>query len=1652
CSSSLSALSIAARSLSLGKIDAAIVGGASYFSLDSLVLFSKAQSMSGTASRPFDSQADGLICGEGHVFFVIKTLQKALEAGDQIRAVIRGIGVSSDGKGKSLWAPQKEGQMEAIRRAYRSGADPLNLQFIEGHMTSTPLGDPTEITAINEFLREVLPPDRKVLIGGVKANVGHTLEAAGLVGLAKAVLVLKHKIAPGQINIEKLNEHIDWDHAAVKVPMEPTPLSSHQADSPIQVSVNSFGIGGLNVHVVLEEMDLFHNLLRQQTGNHPALSGTPPKEGNHPLAPSKETTPTLPKETTPNPSKGDHPYPSKGGELFPHSPPLEGAGGGFVGVRNKSTADGRRQQKTPLPIAVIGIGCLFPGAKGADAYWNLLQSGSDPKTECPDAWDRVFFKPDEENPRERFLGGYITDWEYDWKKHKIPPKQIVQANPLQFMILDTVDQAFEHAGYKSKEFDRQRTSVVVGTTFDRDDFSMTLRMVLRLPEIIDAVKKTLKAEGMDDHELEKTVDDFHELIFERYPALLDETGSFTPSTLASRITKAFDLKGGAITIDSGNVSSMAALNTAIDMIRTGESSMVVCASAQRATCLAHHLLLKNKCRSTNNLDPLDTQADGFYPGEGVGVVILKSLEQAKADGDRIFAVIHDISCSAGQDQVDASEQSMRTSLQRSGISGEDIALLETSCDIAPDNRDRAVASWEQALTGKDGNTSREHALGSVFGQIGHLWGASGMASLIKAILALQHQESPQIFGTNEIPKSKFCRTTKKLEPYNDDGRLFSIVLSSDAVDQHYGISYSVLLERGTRVEQAVSRPKIHIMPTITPSMTPPRLRAFMFSGQGSQYKGMLHPLADASEDCREIIAGFDAKLRQLGYPTLAEVAWNESVDLGRDPFPTQLSLLISDTVFSELLKRFGCTADLVLGHSYGEYPALVAAGVWDFATAAAVTHARCGAINRVSAGTTGMLSTDAPIDWLQEVFQTVSSGRLYVSNCNSQKQVVVSGDNDALRDLDLILKREKYLSLILPVPAGFHSPLVDAVREPLKKALEHLPLWFPSQAFLSSVSGRFEAEPESIRENLVEQMVRPVDYIAMLQKAYKYGVRQFIEVGPKTVLTNLAKTIFAEQDDVEILHCDLVKKTGQEAWEHFQTVCQNIKQNHNQDSNQSRNRNPRNHPLPPPKEGNKEVPLLWRGKGWSPLKGNKESSPPLEGCRAAAGWFPPLEGCPTGRGGSSFASVNGYGTDLLEGLTFTEVSGTPYQIGYENGQRFQREIRGILHRYADAAGRNRLPLPDVSSVLDDAERFFDNDTLQELKGLAEGAGVPLRPLLRHNLSAYPPTSAGTEVARSGQACVFFAGNLKSGEFIHGANVDVPLYRMLPGAHLEILQVRRPDGKIPHLLASGVGFMGGVFGINASGLCVTTASLSEFPWDYTKTSGILPLHLLGRILAEANSIKETVELLKTVRRMGAWSFGISELSTGKIAHIEYDNDSIAIQENVPYVIAANHQLSGNFQIEGTVPKHPVHSASRYGRLQSLLKPMDGSFDCSKNAAFDALRDKTDPVLGRIPRHRTLNTLWRIDNVISLLVDASEGVLRLATTDITRTDASDNPSRHLTLPLVQLLPELERVLSAKTEPRKNKDEKNVPKTAKLSAVISRDEYIRRNTSKEGKNPNP
>jgi 8-amino-7-oxononanoate synthase len=252
CSSALVALHEGVWQLRAGLIDAAVVGGVYLtFTPDNFVAFARIGALSASdACRPYDGRADGFVIGEGVGAVILRRLEDAQAAGDRIYAVIRGIASNSDGKAEGPMTPRREGQLIALENAYRdAGFSPRTLGYLEGHGTATPVGDATEIGAFREALGGTTDG---CAVGSVKANIGHGMSAAGIAGLIKASLALRHRKIPPQANYGVPRPELELDRAGLYVPREMRDWAD-PGSHPRRAGVNAFGFGGTNVHVVLEE-------------------------------------------------------------------------------------------------------------------------------------------------------------------------------------------------------------------------------------------------------------------------------------------------------------------------------------------------------------------------------------------------------------------------------------------------------------------------------------------------------------------------------------------------------------------------------------------------------------------------------------------------------------------------------------------------------------------------------------------------------------------------------------------------------------------------------------------------------------------------------------------------------------------------------------------------------------------------------------------------------------------------------------------------------------------------------------------------------------------------------------------------------------------------------------------------------------------------------------------------------------------------------------------------------------------------------------------------------------------------------------------------------------------------------------------------------
>jgi len=1539
CASSLRALGHGARALQLGQIDMAIIGGASFCHSDLLVMFSQAQSLTTSISRPFDTNADGLVASEGYAVVVLKTLEQALADDDDVLAVIRGIGISSDGKGKSLWAPREEGQIEAIHRAYPQDISVDDLQFIEMHATSTQVGDATELAALTQVLNSRLTAGKKIPVGSVKANVGHTLEAAGLASLCKTVLAMKHGIIPRQINIDQLNEKIDWTNSPFYVPQESMAWPEPAPGKPRRAAVNAFGIGGLNVHVVLDQF----------------CSQSSPKLIAAPLHRDQ-----------------------------------------------KATAEKTRPEDEP--IAVIGMGAVFAGAHTIDAMLDRLREGTDPKHALPQAsWTQYV---DENSADERQwrvptpYGGFIEDYEYDWKQHRVPPKQVATADPLQFMLLDAADQAIRDSGYHEKDFDRLRAGVIVGTIFG-GVFTDKLQMGLRLTDFEQTLKHVLQRRGVAAENIDAVYQKYADILLKHMPALIDETGSFTCSTLASRITKTFNLMGGAVAVDAGDTSATAAISASIDLLRAGDCDMMLCAAGQTLLGCATYTSLRDKGMFSGGETgaPFDAQANGCVPGEGVGVVMLKRLSDAQRDGDRIHAVIHGIGVACNDDLTEGLGTAIQRGLEASRIEPGQVSVIEAgSTGHAVDDNAEIKATAHAYGNGERRDESL--VVGSAASQFGYTGGVSAMASLFKTISDLNNTSIPKNVGLEQpsdvaIEHSGTLRLATErtgVPAVNEDGRLIAGINSYS----QYNTAYHMLVEGMAKVPKKVAHPaKIpeaaaphsHVvdpagysawrtvrigaadmtqlseqlaqaspnagslfeaerqsafqhsdrariafvcqdvaeltkqLALASKQLGKPKFRpllaeqgvfwdelgldrphvAFLFPGQGSQYDGMLKTLVENYPPAARAMQEVDVVLKKLGLPSFANLAWENGEELGNDVWRTQLSLIAANAIVYAAVTAMGLKPDRVSGHSFGELAAMLAAKCWSFEEAVRATSARCAAIDSCTNTNGQLLSTDAPFSELEALCAKVG-GDAFVSHRNAPAQTVAGGTVHAIEKLKVALEQAGFKALILNVPAAFHTPLMESVKDPFRRGLEGIVIEPPRVPLLSSVTNRYVADPEDLRENLVVQMTQPLNYTGLAERLADEGRTVFVEVGPRQVLTGLHKRTF-EDGSVTIVSCDHSKRDGLQQLL-FARACVEV-----------------SGALDPPTDH-------------ATLRLTEESA----------------------SDSPETASQDDYA-----GLNLLRLSGTPYEMGEQNGREQAEGIKRVLRRYADLAGTKWDTHADVVRAVANPELYFGPDDLDELHGMAHGAGVTMANLVAHNLRLYLDAGAG------GLHFAVTAGQNRDDGLLHAANEDVQQALCLRDCLDRNLQVRRPNDGIAYVTFAAAGQVGGLNGVNAAGLAISTVALLDVPKSAAASGRKLPTVLVKEILTKATNVESALELIRRSRASAAVGLCLSHHTTDRLCYVEFDGQDVKVQSATPSVLASNHRLMKT--VAGDAPQH---SQSRLKRLKDLLGGEEPR-DVSVSRLQQTLRDRFDAHRGRELTNANINTIRRVDNQISIVIQPAKGNL-------------------------------------------------------------------------------
>lgn len=867
------------------------------------------------------------------------------------------------------------------------------------------------------------------------------------------------------------------------------------------------------------------------------------------------------------------------------------------------------------PIAIVGMGCVFPGAANLKEFWRTLALGEDGITEVPPThWSPAdYFDADPKRPDHTYCsrGGYLSPVQFDPTEFGIPPSILEATDTTQLLALHVAKMALTDAGYdESREFDRERAGVILGITGTQE---LVISLGARLGHPL--WRKSLAEAGVDPKTAEEVIrrisDGYVSWQENSFPGLLG-------NVVAGRIANRLNLRGTNCVIDAACASSLGAVHLAMLELATGRADMILSGGADTLNDIFMHMCFSKTpaLSPTGDARPFSANADGTVLGEGIGMLVLKRLADAERDGDRVYAVIRSMGTSSdGRSQsiyaphAAGQARCLRNAYELAEISPQSVSLLEahgTGTTVGDATEFDALRTVFREARG-DGAWC---ALGSVKSQIGHTKAAAGAAGMVKAALAIYHASFPPTLKISEpnpkmrIGESPFYLNTELrpwpadrstprragvssfgfggsnfhavLEEYGAaeqvpawDGSVEIIALSADSHDSLMGrlavwreavagpdfdpahLAWMacesrrdfcredthrllIVVERGDDLSVALGKASDRLvagaeswaLPNIYYSMTRADGRlAFLFPGQGSQYVGMARRMACAFPGLRAALAAadqaFEGPLHRISdaiYPTpvfSGEARQAQDELLRRTDF-AQPALGAIEWGMSKVLDRFGIRPDAVCGHSFGELVALAVAGVYDEQTLMGLSRLR----GRLMAGDGEdrgtMLAVKASSAALGHV---IADGGLNVvlANLNSLDQCVVSGSRDAIERAAEACKARGFGCTRLQVSGAFHSPLMSDAADSLRSAIEASQFACPRVPVIAgSTAAPYPNDSDEAKTLLAGQLLSPVNFVGQIESLYDFGVRTFLEVGPKPILTGLVGSILNDRPHTAI--------------------------------------------------------------------------------------------------------------------------------------------------------------------------------------------------------------------------------------------------------------------------------------------------------------------------------------------------------------------------------------------------------------------------------------------------------------------------------------------------------------------------------------------------------
>ncbi len=820
-------------------------------------------------------------------------------------------------------------------------------------------------------------------------------------------------------------------------------------------------------------------------------------------------------------------------------------------------------------IAVIGIGCRFPGADSPDQFWQLICKGVDAVTEVPgDRWDiDTYYDPQPGKPGKMNTrwGGFLRQVdEFDPQFFGIAPREAVYMDPQQRLLLEVAWEALEQAGLVPEQLARSQTGVFVGLS--SNDYQQVLQGNGRLSDI-NAYLGTGNA----------------------------------ASIAANRLSYFFDFRGPSLAVDTACSSSLVAVHMACQSLRSGEADLALAGGANlllrpEMTMIfsqAQMMAPDGRCKT------FDARANGYVRGEGCGVVVLKPLAAALADGDRILATI----CGSAINQDGrsngitapngpAQEAVLRRAIASAQVTPADIGYVElhgTGTSLGDPIEAEALGN---VLA--EGRTPGDRCrVGSVKTNIGHLEAAAGIAGLIKVVLMLQHRqipaslhfESPNPYipldklplqvqttlsdwppsapplagvssfgfgGTNAhvilapavAPAAESPIVTQSPTVANSNSAYLLPLSAKDpaalpSLAQAYAAAVSqtpapspVDLCHAASLQRSHHDHRLAMVFRTLDELTaqlhsfaagevpeglmlgrrrrnrPPKL-AFVFAGQGPQWWGMGRELWQQEPVFRGVLEACDAKLKAYAdWSLVTELLAPETQSRLDETEIAQPTLFALQIALVALWRSWGIQPSAVVGHSLGEVAAAYVAGALNLAQAIQVVYHR-GRLMQQSTGQGAMAAVELPAIEAEKLVLPLG-GWLTVAAINSPTSVVLSGDSTALENLLETLSGLNIFTKLLPVNYAFHSPQMEPFQAELAQVLQGLQPQPVNLPLFSTVTGQAIAGEALDAQHWGRTIREPVQFAPAIAQLIAEKHTVFLEIGPHPVLSGyVAKSLRA---------------------------------------------------------------------------------------------------------------------------------------------------------------------------------------------------------------------------------------------------------------------------------------------------------------------------------------------------------------------------------------------------------------------------------------------------------------------------------------------------------------------------------------------------------------